>query len=130
MRLTRRREDVMPLEDFPEDHRARILEAVAQPRPPQRWIGGEGFQIESRAYYEWHWARGRGLNLKRASLAPATRAAVIERDGYICGLCKREVEPDDVHIDHVLPVSLGGGDELRNLQVAHSRCNLVKGARV
>jgi 5-methylcytosine-specific restriction endonuclease McrA len=27
-------------------------------------------------------------------------------------------------------VSLGGKDELKNLQVAHSRCNIRKGARI
>jgi 5-methylcytosine-specific restriction endonuclease McrA len=35
----------------------------------------------------------------------------------------------DVHIDHIVPYSLGGPDELYNLQVAHSSCNIRKGAR-
>ncbi len=64
---------------------------------------------------------------KRSPLPLKLRRAVIARDGYSCGLCGRNVEPGDVHIDHVKPVALGGLDLLENLQVAHSRCNLVKG---
>lgn len=125
----RRRDDVLPLEDFPEDMRNAILEAVAQPKPPPKWLDLAGglARIESRAWYEWHWSRG---GLKRQSLPPAIRASVIERDGYVCGLCGDPVDPGDVHIDHVLPVSLGGDDELPNLQVTHSSCNLAKGARI
>lgn len=126
----RRRADILPLDDFPEDARNAILEAVAQPKPPPKWLDLAGglARIESRAWCEWHWARGMGLS--RQSLPPEIRASVIGRDGYICGLCGDPVDHDDVHIDHILPVSLGGSDDLPNLQVTHSRCNLVKGARV
>ena len=121
----------MPLESFPEAHRNRILEAVAQPTPPPKWINVGFAQIQSRAWYEWHVARGRVPGGSgRSSLPPATRAAVIERDGYVCKLCGEDVEPDDVHIDHIHPVSKGGSDKLDNLQVAHSLCNIKKGARV
>jgi hypothetical protein len=126
---------VMPLDEFPEDHRQQILDAVAQPHPPQRYIAGEFFRFESRAWREWHWARGQklrvvGAPMKRRKISRAKRALVIARDGLICGICSEQVEPHDVHIDHIKPVSLGGGNELENLQVAHSRCNIKKGARV
>jgi len=32
-------------------------------------------------------------------------------------------------VDHVVPLALGGSDEILNLRPAHSRCNLRKGAR-
>lgn len=53
---------------------------------------------------------------------------VVERDGWTCWLCKEGVEPFDlgVHrasVDHVLPRSMGGGDELSNLKLAHASCN-------
>lgn len=32
-------------------------------------------------------------------------------------------------IDHVIPISLGGDDIRANVQLAHFRCNNVKGAR-
>lgn len=67
---------------------------------------------------------------KRPPLSLTLRQAVIARDGYWCGICGSEVIPTDVHIDHILPVIRGGLDLLVNLQVAHSTCNMRKGARV
>lgn len=66
----------------------------------------------------------------RVKLPGWMRQQVIERDGYICGLCGGDVEPMDVHIDHIWPVARGGGNSFDNLQVAHSSCNVRKGASV
>lgn len=74
--------------------------------------------------------RARGRNpYGRREIRPALRAAVMARDGLICGICRLTVEPGDMHIDHVLPVARGGTNVLENLQVAHSLCNQSKGAR-
>ncbi len=35
-----------------------------------------------------------------------------------------------IHLDHVHPVALGGATTLSNLQLAHSVCNMRKGARL
>lgn len=66
----------------------------------------------------------------RRRIPASVRQLVILRDGLRCGLCGTDVPADDVHIDHVTPWALGGSDAPENLQVAHSRCNLSKGARV
>ena len=65
----------------------------------------------------------------REKIPQGLRRAVIERDGLQCRLCGHEVDPDDVHIDHIQPVTKGGRNRLDNLQVAHSRCNIRKGNR-
>jgi hypothetical protein len=52
------------------------------------------------------------------------------RDGYVCHLCRRPVDPSDVHVDHIVPLSRGGDSQLANLAVSHSKCNLQKGARI
>lgn len=54
------------------------------------------------------------------------RSRVIERDGRRCQLCG---STDDLCIDHIVPVSKGGGDELDNLQVLCRSCNSRKRAR-
>lgn len=54
------------------------------------------------------------------------RQQVLERDGNRCARCGGE---DEMHIDHVHPVSLGGLPLLANLQVLCKTCNLQKGAR-
>lgn len=58
------------------------------------------------------------------------RYAVIDRDGLVCGICKKSVELADVQIDHIYPRSRGGSHAFSNLQVAHSRCNSGKRDRV
>jgi 5-methylcytosine-specific restriction endonuclease McrA len=82
-------------------------------------------------------ARLRGhLSVTKERRSEATKAIrilrdqVIGRDGMVCGLCGKEVAEDQVSIDHVLPISLGGTDDLDNLQVAHRGCNSRKGWRI
>lgn len=128
---------VLPLSEFTESHRAEIEAKVAADSPPDKWIylGPSDSPyplavIESRAWYEWHWARGIYPGTSRDPLPKHLREAVIARDGHVCQLCGGDVEPGDIHIDHIIPWSRGGKHELGNLQVAHSTCNLRKGAKV
>jgi 5-methylcytosine-specific restriction endonuclease McrA len=58
-----------------------------------------------------------------------SRAQVIERSGGICHICKGRVPSDEIHIDHIIPLALGGSHTADNLAVAHARCNMRKGAR-
>lgn len=123
---------VMPFGKFPEQKQREIADAVAQPRPPARSIGLYLAQIPSRAWYEWYWSRGIDPDAcpPRSRIPRWLRDFIIERDGLLCGICGLAVPADDVHIDHVYPRALGGSDEADNLQVAHSRCNMRKGAKV
>lgn len=64
------------------------------------------------------------------------RLAIFERDGWLCGVCELPVErdltfPDPGYptLDHIVPLSLGGGHVPMNVQLAHFYCNTVKGAR-
>jgi len=53
-----------------------------------------------------------------------TRAEVFSRDGYAwvkCGRAKQHGVVLEVH--HKNPVSLGGGDELENLETTCEECN-------
>ena len=72
----------------------------------------------------------------RAAGDPLTeRAAIAKRDSYRCGICGGGVNMSLTHpdpgygsLDHILPVAMGGDDDISNLQLAHLRCNLAKGA--
>lgn len=46
----------------------------------------------------------------------------------ICHFCNREISFDKWTIDHLLPLSRGGGNEHQNLKGACSTCNNAKGA--
>lgn len=64
-----------------------------------------------------------------------SKKRVYERDGWRCGICKRKVNPDltwphdmSASLDHIVPMSRGGGHLYVNVQLAHLKCNVDKGA--
>jgi len=63
-------------------------------------------------------------------MSPSTKARVRERAGNRCEYC--QLRQDDsplaaLHIEHIVPKTHGGGDELDNLALACIDCNLHKG---
>jgi len=64
-----------------------------------------------------------------------TLREIAERDGWRCHICHRKV-PDreyrarrlDPTIDHLVPVSAGGGHMRDNVALAHNRCNWERAA--
>lgn len=100
-----------------------------QPEPPPKHRNSSPTPL----WLEWHRVRGIDPSARRSQgrrLSQLLRRRVIARDGLVCGLCGDEVEAADVHIDHIFPVFHGGKDTFDNLQVAHSFCNISKGARI
>ena len=66
------------------------------------------------------------------SPSPAQRQAVAERSLYRCSYCQTQEEIVGLHftIDHIIPESLGGTNELDNLCLACWDCNLIKQSRI
>lgn len=71
------------------------------------------------------------------------RVAVVRRWGWVCwlsgpGYCQDpRIEPGlpprhplSLSLDHVLPASRGGSDDLANLRPAHLRCNQRRSAKL
>ena len=63
----------------------------------------------------------------RTAIPPDVRQLVWTRDGGACVQCGSNVE---LQLDHVIPVSLGGSNDERNLQILCGPCNRLKGASV
>lgn len=69
---------------------------------------------------------------------PYRRArAALKAMGLPCHLCGREIDPDlppthrlSFTVDHALPVSRGGTDEVSNLRPSHRACNSAKRDRL
>jgi hypothetical protein len=45
----------------------------------------------------------------------------------LCGICGEPVDLEEMHADHVIPLSKGGVDEWLNLRPAHRACNISRG---
>jgi 5-methylcytosine-specific restriction endonuclease McrA len=120
---------------FDPDEACRIRYLRELDKAPPRWMGLGNPKdpkplayIESRAWLEWK-RYHRRPHCESARVAYAIRCAVIERDGYVCWLCRGRVLRNDVDIDHVIPRSKGGATTLENLRVAHSSCNRSRSNR-
>jgi hypothetical protein len=69
----------------------------------------------------------------------ASRRNLANRYGWICQLCLERIpdvgwdyeypDPRRLSIDHIVPISQGGSDNLGNLQPVHAACNSAKGGR-
>ena len=54
-------------------------------------------------------------------------AAVLKRDGMVCHICNGAIESlQDLHFDHVVPLSRGGAHHAENIRPAHALCNMRK----
>ena len=66
---------------------------------------------------------------RRRNIKDTTRYSVLERAGFKCQCCGiKPLKNNDVilHIDHIIPYSLGGSDNIDNLQVLCNKCNISK----
>jgi len=49
---------------------------------------------------------------------------------YVCPMCRREFDLDDLEVDHIVPVSVGGPETLDNLRLLCTKDNRKKGKAV
>lgn len=60
------------------------------------------------------------------SVSKRLRFEVLRRDNHTCRYCGTTAADTELHVDHVLPVALGGKDEPTNLVTACEPCNTGK----
>lgn len=78
--------------------------------------------------------RRRRAALKGVAIEPYRAVDVFARDGWRCHLCGRMTRrtakvphPKAPTIDHIIPISAGGGDTPDNVATAHFECNWRRG---
>lgn len=64
---------------------------------------------------------------KRIPIPKSVRFNVFKRDGFRCQYCGRAAPDVILHVDHIVPVAAGGGNDELNLITACQDCNLGKG---
>lgn len=60
---------------------------------------------------------------ERKSISRRLRYEILRRDNFRCHYCGATPESEELHVDHVIPRSLGGTDDPTNLVTACSSCN-------
>jgi 5-methylcytosine-specific restriction endonuclease McrA len=92
---------------------------------------------ESRARYNQEhrettiaWTRRRRARQAEVAVGEVDHKRIWKRDRGLCYLCGRSVAKNDVHYDHVIPLSRGGTHSEDNIRVTHARCNLKKGVKL
>jgi hypothetical protein len=115
----------------------------AKVAPPPRLVACPECGVEFRPRYNLNTcseacrkARRARLQRERGANTTITLGQVLEvaqRDGLNCQLCGESLDlrsrwpaPTSVSVDHVLPRSRGGTDDLTNLQLTHLLCNQRK----
>lgn len=61
------------------------------------------------------------------AVSKTLRFEVLRRDDFTCRYCGLKAPETELHVDHVTPVTLGGGDDPGNLVAACKDCNAGKG---
>lgn len=76
-----------------------------------------------------------GMKARLQSSVRASRRSTVYRmlakrnDGTVpCYVCGLHVEPKHATLEHVIPVSKGGTDDMDNLSISHRKCNQRRGA--
>lgn len=94
-----------------------------------RWTGWDRDMVEEamRELRHSSYAEYVQTEPRRRRMSKKISRAVFARDGHTCLACGTS---DRLTVDHILPVSKGGADDLDNLQTLCHSCNARKGARV
>lgn len=66
--------------------------------------------------------------MPRTNISKKLRFEVFKRDGFVCQYCGATPPRVVLHVDHIHPVSKGGGNHIDNLITACEPCNIGKSA--
>lgn len=87
-----------------------------------------GRRIDLFAYAAWlasHLSQER--DSATGNVSTGNVLAQIERQQFTCALTGRRLEPETASLDHVIPLTQGGGHVIENTQVLHRDVNRAKG---
>ncbi len=65
-------------------------------------------------------------NSDRIVFSKQTKRLVLDKYNGVCPLCGEAIQDNDVSIDHIIPLSRGGTNDLDNLRPTHAICNRMK----
>lgn len=66
---------------------------------------------------------------KEEQVSKKLREKILKRDNYTCQYCRKQFSVEDLEIDHIRPVCLGGDSRESNLVTSCWKCNQAKGTK-
>lgn len=63
---------------------------------------------------------------KTEKITKAGFMALLNRQSFKCALSGRDLTPENCRVDHIMPVSRGGGNIMSNLQLLTAEANKAK----
>ncbi len=115
-----------------KQYRANSAERLAQYRLDNK----ERIKAYIKNHYmnnkEVYYAHNRARRAKLKAVGGAHTAQDILRmmkmQKYKCAYCHASILSNK-HVDHIMPIALGGGNDISNIQILCATCNLRKGAK-
>ena len=62
----------------------------------------------------------------RISIPPEVRNYIFQRDNYQCCSCGKTEKQTTLEVDHIIPITNGGSNDISNLQTLCRGCNQKK----
>ena len=75
----------------------------------------------------WKWMTEEEIKEMRKNKVSLSRKLIYLHAGGRCELCGRKILLEDMTIDHITPLAMGGEDDVENLSCTCYPCNLFKG---
>lgn len=79
-----------------------------------------------KGYYPFDTEDGYKSKKKRKIYSSEDRKIIYNKSNGCCELCGKRLLFQDMTLDHIVPLSMGGKDEMENLQSSCSLCNQFK----
>jgi len=115
------------------DHKQSLIENKRRWRAENKAI----FMAQCARYRKAHPEKSRERCSRRrarihnATIEPVNYIDVLARDGRWCYLCEKDITlTDEMHFDHVIPLSKGGAHTMENIRPTHGTCNVRKHSKI
>lgn len=79
-----------------------------------------------KGYYPFDTENGYKSRKKRKIYSSEERKIIYDKSNGCCELCGKRLLFQDMTLDHIVPLSMGGNDEMENLQSSCLLCNQFK----
>ena len=85
------------------------------------------YKIRTRVYF--HKRRSQKMATQDGTVTTTSLKELLKTQDNKCNMCKTELCNTNMHLDHIIPLCLGGTHRLLNVQWLCARCNLTKPKR-